>query len=211
MLFLLHPECVCVSRITCSWTQKVSVLSFFHQASPCDSLAGPLYFPQYSKGEIRLKKKKKNQKVYCILICSVPPTHYISVSHTVLSSSRGNIMSDGWMLPTFCLVWTRANSSFMGLMVIFMDSIGVVKMIIASPLAHHKLHEIFSTSLPHVIHSDFCGASAKAKWVRDLFRTVHCKYSKGQHYSLSRYGLFQNCYSYISSDTLDSRDSRTFY
>lgn len=44
-----------MSCITCSWTQKVLVLSFFHQVSPCDCLARPLCFPEYSKGEIRLK------------------------------------------------------------------------------------------------------------------------------------------------------------
>lgn len=33
------PECVCVSCVTCSWTHKVSVLSFFHRVSPCDFLA----------------------------------------------------------------------------------------------------------------------------------------------------------------------------
>lgn len=44
------------------------------------------------------------------------------------------------------------------------DLIGVMNMIIA-PLVLHKLDEIFPIALLNVVYSDFCAASAKAKWV----------------------------------------------
>ena len=43
------------------------------------------------------------------------------------------------------------------------DLNGVTNMIIAPP--GPKLDGIFSITFPHVIYSDFCAATAKAKWV----------------------------------------------
>lgn len=58
---------------------------------------------------------------------------------------------------------TRVAPSWMS--VFFKDLIGVMNMIIAPPLVCHKLDGIFLISLPHVIFSDYCAVSAKAKWV----------------------------------------------
>lgn len=122
------PECVCVSRITCSWTQKVSVLSFFHQVSPCDCLARPLYFPECSKGEIRLKMENFffPLKIYH-LICSVP-------SHVFDTQFRcfHHVTEIMFFLLTFGFNETsRAAPSRTS--VFFKDLIGVMNMIIAPP------------------------------------------------------------------------------
>lgn len=125
------PDCVCVSRITCSWTQKVSVLSFFHQVSPCDCLARPLYFPEYSKGEIRLKMSKTffspskftTSFVRVHLMCST----YSFVVFPIRILCDRNVF-----LLTFGFNYT-ARAAPSQTSVFFKDLIGVMNMIIAPP------------------------------------------------------------------------------